>query len=94
MRAFILGIAAACAFLALPAHSAPVPTASDTELTRIDTRQDRWQGRHHYLYDEENQPGRETVGTTPSDARACGQQPVRLKRSDGTTVVKRLKRCD
>jgi hypothetical protein len=95
MRAFVLGsAAAACAFLALPAQSAPMPSASDMDLARIDGRQDHWQGRRHYLYDEENQPGRETVGATPSDARACVQRPVRLKRSDGTTVVRRLTRCD
>lgn len=94
MRGFVLGSAAACAFLVLPAQSAPIPSASDMDLTRIDAKQDRWQGRHHYLYDEENQPGRETVDAAPSDARACVQRPVRLKRSDGKTVIRRLTRCD
>jgi hypothetical protein len=55
---------------------------------------DRWKGRHHYLYDEENQPGSATVGSAPADARACASEPVRLQRRDGTTVVQRIKRCD
>ena len=95
MRAFI-GIGAACALLASPVHAtAPIPAdADDAALPRIEALQDRWQGRHHYLYDRDHQPGTETLGTGPSDARGCAQQPVRLKRSDGSTVVKRLKRCD
>jgi hypothetical protein len=55
---------------------------------------DRWQGRRHYLYDDENQPNSATVGSAPSDGRVCASQPMRLRRSDGTTVMRRIRRCD
>ena len=29
----------------------------------------------------------------PMDARACAREPVRLRRSDGTTVVRKLSHC-
>ncbi len=95
MRAFILGLGAACAALAAPVRAAPNPTTADeAAVMRVEAEQDRWQGRHHYLYDDENQPGAETLGAAASDARACAQQTVRLKRSDRRTVIKHLKRCD
>jgi hypothetical protein len=59
-----------------------------------DREPDRWQGRHHYLYDEEYQPGSATVGSASSGSRPCANEPVRMQRSDGTTVVRRIKRCD
>lgn len=95
MRAFTFGIIAACAFLAAPVRAAPDPTtADDAALLQIQAQQDRWQGRQHYLYDDESQPASETTGAQPFDSRACSHQPVRLRRSDGTTVVRRLNRCD
>jgi hypothetical protein len=94
MRAFILGLGAACALLASPVHGASIQSADDAATMQIEALQDRWQGRHHYLYDDEYQPGTGTVGALPTDARACGQEPVRLKRSDGSTVIRHLKRCD
>lgn len=94
MRA-LCGFAVACAFLTSPVSANPVPaTADDAALLQIEALQDRWQGRQHFLYDDENQPRPDTVGHAPLDARGCAQQPVRLKRSDGITVVRRLKRCD
>jgi hypothetical protein len=52
-------------------------------LNLLGTREpDRWQGRHHYLYDDEYQPGSATVGSAPSGARACSNEPVRLRRSE------------
>jgi hypothetical protein len=94
MRAIVLGLGVACAFMS-PGQAAPVPTdADDAALMQIEAMQDRWQGRHHYLYDDEYRPDAETMGSALPDARACAQQPVRLKRSDGSTMIKRLKRCD
>ena len=95
MRALMLGLGAACAFLASPVQAATIPTdADDAALLQIEAQQDRWQGRHNYLYDDGHQFDGETVGTAPLDARACAQQPVRLMRSDGVTVIRRIKRCD
>ena len=85
--------------LTSPFHAAAAPAdADDARSLNIealgDREPDRWQGRHHYLYDDEYRPDAETMGSALPDARACAQQPVRLKRSDGSTMIKRLKRCD
>jgi hypothetical protein len=65
------------------------------EALRIEALQDagheNWKGRQHYLYDDEYQP--ETSGAAPS-AKECTAETVRIKRSDGRTIVKRVSRCD
>jgi hypothetical protein len=99
MRATILGISAACVLLTTPSHAAAAPSNSDDAIllnieALADREPDRWRGRHHYLYDEENQPNSATVGSAPSDALACANEPVRLRRTDGSTVVRRFRRCD
>jgi hypothetical protein len=99
MRTTILGVCTACVLLASSFPAAAAPTdADDAALPNIealgDREPDRWQGRHHYLYDDENQPNAATVGSAPSDARTCANEPVRLRRSDGSTVVRRIRRCD
>jgi len=94
LRAIILACCAAGVLLPHPAAASP--DTDNAALMQAETLSDhdRWQGRHHYLYDEENRPGPETVGAAPSNARACSNEPVRLRRSDGSTVVRRLRRCD
>ena len=97
MRVTALGVCVACLFLTALTTSAAAPaTADDPALPNIETlgnrEPDRWQGRHHYLYDDEHQPG--TAASAPSDARACSNEPVRLRRSDGSTVIRRFRRCD
>ena len=99
MRTAILGVGTACVLLTtwLPAAAAPTD-ADDAALPNIeapaDREPDRWQGRQHYLYDDENQPNVATVGSAPSGARTCANEPVRMRRSDGSTVVRRIRRCD
>jgi hypothetical protein len=98
MRVTALGVCVACLLLTAPTSAAPA-SADDPALQNIEAlgsrEPDRWQGRHHYLYDDEYQPGSATVGSAPSsDARACSDEPVRLRRSDGSTVVRRFRRCD
>jgi hypothetical protein len=99
MRATILGIGTACVLLASPSSPVAAPAnADDSALLDIealgDRAPDRWQGRQHYLYDDENQPNSATVGSAPSEARACASEPVRVRRSDGSTLVRRIRRCD
>ena len=103
MRTTLLAISTACALLITVNHAAAAPdpdgAATPTTKTLSERNPDRWQGRQHYLYDDENRPDSATpdsatVGAAASDARACANEPVRLRRSDGTTVVRRLKRCD
>jgi len=100
MRVTALGVCVACLLLTALTTAAGAPaTADDPALPNIEAlgnrEPDRWQGRHHYLYDDEHQPGTATtVGSAPSDARTCSNEPVRLRRSDGTTVVRRFRRCD
>jgi hypothetical protein len=99
MRVTALGVCVACLLLTALTSSAAAPaSADDPALQNIEAlgnrEPDRWQGRHHYLYDDEYQPGIATVGSASPDPRACSNEPVRLRRSDGTTVVRRFRRCD
>jgi hypothetical protein len=99
MRA-IFALGAVCVLLTSPASAtaAAPANADDAALMQIEAIQDRsadiWQGRHHYLYDDHYRPGLETMGAVPADARACATQPIRMRRSDGSTVVRRLRRCN
>jgi hypothetical protein len=99
MRTTTLGIFGACAFLTSTFHAAAASINGD-EPGRLniealgDREPDRWQGRHNYLYDDVNQPNTTTVGSAPSAGRTCVSEPVRVRRSDGSTVVRRIKRCE
>ena len=92
MRAFLASALAVS--LAGPALSAQVQDDA-AEALGIEALQDagheNWKGRQHYLYDDEYQP--ETSGTAPS-AKECTAETVRIKRSDGKTIIKRVSRCD
>jgi hypothetical protein len=98
MRAAII-FCAGCLLLATQSYSATVAPANSDEaaMMRVEAIGDRspeqWQGRQHYLYDEDHQPGEETVGSAGSNPLACDEEPVRLRRSDGKTVIRRLNRC-
>ena len=100
MRTNILGIFTAYVLLNVPflAAAAPIGSSDDTAQANIETsgerEPDRWQGRHHYLYDHENQPNTATVGSAPSEGRTCGSEPVRVRHPDGSTIVRRIKRCE
>jgi hypothetical protein len=97
MRAILLCCCAAGVLLTTPSIvplRAATPTTDDeAALQQAEAMQDRWQGRHSYLYDDDYQPGAETVGERAADPRACVNEPVRLRRSDGSTVVRRFRRC-
>jgi len=87
-----------CVLVTAPPPASAAPTNSDDAGSNIealgDRKPDRWRGRHHYLYDDEHRPGPATTGAAPSDPRACANEPVRMRRSDGSTVVRRIRRCD
>lgn len=98
MPARLLRCYAAGALLVLPAlvpaGALAAPTDADrAETLRVEAMQDRWQGRRS-LYEDDHSPGAETVGQRPDDGRACINEPVRLRRSDGSTVVRRFRRCE
>ena len=96
MRADILGLCAACLLLASPARATVAPISDqEVALLKVEAEQDRWQGRHHYLYDEGQQPSApQTTGQSPMNAQGCYLQPFRMKRSDGSTVIRRYRRCE
>jgi hypothetical protein len=89
MRAISLAAVLACSLLS-PSHAAALPPTNADEASMMqaealgDRSPDRWQGRQHYLYDNDHRPNWETV---------CVEQPVGMRRSDGTTVVRRINRC-
>ena len=79
-----------------PSCGATLAPANSDDL-RFEAAGDRsleqWHGRQHYLYDEDHQPGTETVGSGGSNPPTCNDERVRLRRSDGKTVIQRLKHC-
>jgi hypothetical protein len=85
--------------LANPSLSATIaPAYSDrAPVVRLDVvgaqSPERWQGRRHYLYDEDHQPGEETVGSAGSNVESCEDERVQIRRSDGKTIIRRLNRC-
>src|SRR6478672_2547175 len=95
MRAAIL-FCTGCILLATSGHSATL-SADEAARLRLEAISDRspeeWQGRQHYLYDEDYQPGEETVGSAGANPLTCNDEPVRMPRSDGKTVIRRLNRC-
>jgi hypothetical protein len=97
MRAVVI-FCTGCLLLPVPSHGAAVAPANPDEaaVMRLEAVGDRsseqWQGRQHYLYDED-QPGEETVGSGGSNPAACSDERVQLRRSDGKTVIRRLNRC-
>jgi hypothetical protein len=96
MRALLL-CGCATVLMALPSvapsYAAAPMSADEAAVMQAEAMQDRWQGRRSTLYDDEYRPGMETVGTGPADPQACTDDAVRLRRSDGSTVVRHLRRC-
>lgn len=103
MRADILRLCAVCVLIAspvaAPGHAEPQATPKTADEAALLHRQavgdrwpDRWQGRHHYLFDDDNRP--ETTATNATaDAQACATEPVRVRRADGSTEIVRIDRC-
>src|SRR5262245_25716525 len=90
-----IAILAGLLLMAAPAFSAPnqeQDTAHDDQ-PRGERYDERWQGRHHWLYDDV-EPGAATDGFAAKAQANCRHVVVQLKRSDGTTVVRRIRRCD
>jgi hypothetical protein len=84
-----------CVVLTQPSVAAEPKTADQAARMQMealgDRWPDRWQGRQHYLYDEENLP--QTTAAGAADARACANEMMRVRRPDGSTRVQRVNRC-
>ena len=100
MRAVFAGFCAVCVLIASPTYAGEpgvVPrNAEEASLMHMqavgDRWPERWQGRQHYLFDE-NSPPETTASGRATDALACADEPVRVRRADGTTGVSRINRC-
>ena len=94
MRFFPL-LVLACLMAAQPAAASPY-LAQQGQRAGEPVGEDwpnRWQGRRHWLYDDIARD----AGTDGHSANAradCRSVPVRMKRSDGTTFVRRINRCE
>jgi hypothetical protein len=100
MRAVISALCVACVLIGSPSlagdpKEAP-KTADEAALMWMqalgDRWPERWQGRRHYLFDEDNPPETTATGRA-GDARACAGEPVRVRRADGSTEVQKTDRC-
>jgi DNA segregation ATPase FtsK/SpoIIIE-like protein len=82
-----------------PAQADPIPKNADEavqlQMEAVGDRwPDRWQGRQHYLFDEEALPTASTDGRNAADSRACVAQSVRVRQPDGSTSIARVNRCE
>lgn len=93
MRTAVLGFGA-CLLLAYPAIASPSPDNAELGRTSVTSMSDRWQGRHSYLYDDEQPYSVETIGAESANSEGCSSEPVRVRRRDGSTVVRRFRRCE
>lgn len=101
IRTALLAMFVAGAVLPASGNAAEPANADEAALLQIealnDRWPDRWQGRHHYLFDDEYTPAEYTAGIQTvgaSSARACGLKPVRVLRTDGKTAIVKLNSCD
>jgi hypothetical protein len=98
MRLILIGIAAAATLLAItPASSAPRGTDSKAEAQdgpHGDRWSERWKNRRHYLFDDADAGAVSTDGYNAQAESECRKVPIREQRTDGTTTVRRVTRCD
>jgi hypothetical protein len=95
MRPYML-LVPACLFAAAPAAATPYLDRQDGQRAQEPVGEDwanRWQGRRHWLYDDIAKDAA-TDGLSANAKANCRSVPVRMKRSDGTTFVRRIDRCE
>ena len=93
MRALTLAVALVCCASAT-SSAAPLQRESSNEL-QIEAAQDRgidrWQGRQHWLYDQDNQPETNALARREE---GCSEYRVRTPRAGGGSDIKRMEKCD
>lgn len=99
MRMSAIGALTLGLLLTGPGQADPIPkNASEAMQLQMEAVGDRWperwQGRQHYLFDEEALPTTSTDGRNAADARACATQAMRVRKPDGKTAVVRANRCE
>jgi hypothetical protein len=77
--------------LAAPSLPPEVESTREEEEPHGDRFEDRWQGRRHWLYDEQDAA---TDGRGANAQAHCVNALVRVKRPDGSTTRRWTKRCD
>jgi hypothetical protein len=97
MRPFPL-LVLACLIAAQPAAASPYLAQQDQRAQEAqepvgEDWPNRWQGRRHWLYDDIARDA-ETDGNAANARANCRNVPVRMKRSDGTTFIRRINRCE
>ncbi len=90
-------IVSAFLLAATPSFAGPVVQVQDTARSDVQPRgdrwEDRWQGRHHWLYDDAIQQSA-TDGQASNAQASCRTVAVRVKRSDGAFAIRHHKLCD
>jgi hypothetical protein len=99
MRVSVIAALTLGLLMTVPGQADPTPknasAAMQLQMEAVGDRwPERWQGRQHYLFDEEALPTASTDGRNAADARACATQPMRVRQPDGKTTVVRVDRCD
>ena len=93
MRALTLAVALVCCGSAI-GGAQPRQNETQDEL-QIEAAQDRgidrWQGRQHWLYDQDNQPETNALARREE---GCSEYRVRTPRAGGGSDIKRMEKCD
>jgi hypothetical protein len=99
MRTVVSSLFVVCVLLVMPGHAAEPEAPKTADEAAVMWKQavgdrwpDRWQGRKHYLFDDSN-PAETTASSRASETTTCADEPVRVRRADGSTAVERINRC-
>jgi hypothetical protein len=95
----ILAAAGIAFLIASPAFASPVVSADEAEAMQsealADIAPERMQGRFEFMREDPDMVVDQLNGRGSGDPLDdCAQTPVRVQRSDGTTVIKRVDVCD
>ncbi len=97
MRTILIALAVvllATSSAALASPKAEVAPGFEADGPYGDRWHDRWQGRRSYLEDDPREAQASTDGYQLYNRTECRNVAVRLRRTDGMTVIRRVNRCD
>ena len=100
MRITMFGLGALWLLLSGTVNATPAPKTADgaiqLQMEAVGDRwPERWQGRQHYLFDEQAPAvGATTDGRGPADTRACAEDAMRVRKPDGSTTIAHIRRCE
>ena len=95
----VLMVAVIASALATPGAASTVITAEDAQILQAealaDATAERVHGRFDFMLEDFESAVDQTTASGPAEfAEGCARVPIHAKRSDGTTVMKRVNVCN